>query len=77
MRHLCQLNQIPNLRKIEFDATMPAHKHGMNYLPEVSKLNAEFYRGSGMFFHMPGQWQITVDLNGQKTHRFSLDVVAK
>ncbi len=63
--------------QIAIDANMPAHKHGMNYLPEVAAIDAEIHRASGLFFHMPGQWQITADLKGEKTTRFYLDVSAK
>lgn len=63
--------------RVEIDANMPAHKHGMNYLPEVSALDAMNYRASGLFFHMPGLWQLTVELKGEKTQRFFVDVVAK
>ncbi|MEM8542029.1 MAG: FixH family protein [Pseudomonadota bacterium] len=63
--------------KVEMDATMPAHKHGMNYIPEVKKLSPEQFQATGMFFHMPGQWQVTVDLKDENTQRFYLDVTAQ
>lgn len=66
-----------NATQIEIDANMPAHKHGMNYLPEVSTIDQNIHRASGLFFHMPGQWQITVDLKGEKKRRFYLDVAAR
>lgn len=63
--------------EIEIDATMPAHKHGMNYLPDIAKLDTHRYRASGLFFHMPGQWRFTLDLKGQTAQRFHLNVAAK
>ena len=63
--------------EVEMDATMPAHKHGMNYIPEVKKTGPEQLQATGMFFHMPGQWQVTVDLKDKDTHRFYLDVTAQ
>ncbi|MEO1161077.1 MAG: FixH family protein [Pseudomonadota bacterium] len=64
--------------EIRLDATMPAHKHGMNYRPEVKPVEGNTYRGSGMFFHMPGKWQISVDLvTGSESRRFVLEVPAR
>ncbi len=62
--------------EIKLDALMPAHKHGMNYRPET-KLESGQFRTSGMFFHMPGQWQISVDLQDEMKQRFYLDVAAR
>ena len=72
----------PNIEKVErvtIDATMPAHKHGMNYKPDVTSMDAGIkYKASGLFFHMPGQWRITVDVyGGRGGERFSIDVPAK
>lgn len=62
---------------IVFDAIMPAHQHGMNYVPSTQALEAGHYKGTGMFFHMPGNWQISAVLKDGETHRFFLDVIAK
>lgn len=68
----------PGIGNLRLDATMPAHKHGMNYRPEVKPVANNVYRGSGMFFHMPGEWQISVDLvSGGESRRFLLTVPAK
>lgn len=70
--------QQPVVGNLKLDATMPAHKHGMNYRPEVQKVADKIFRGTGMFFHMPGQWQITIDLlSGDKALRFALKVPAR
>lgn len=69
--------ELSEAAKVEMDATMPAHKHGMNYIPEVEKVGPEQYQATGMFFHMPGQWQVTADLKDKETNRFYLDVTAK
>ncbi len=43
------------------DATMPAHKHGMNTVPTVVPGNAPGrYLAQGLLFHMPGNWEITI-----------------
>lgn len=49
------------------DANMPAHKHGMNYRPDVVAIGDQQFQASGMLFHMPGQWelQINVDYAGR------------
>ena len=68
----------PGIGNIRLDAKMPAHKHGMNYKPEIKEMADNMYRGSGMFFHMPGEWQISVDLliDGE-SRRFLLKVPAR
>lgn len=53
------------------DATMPAHRHGMNYRPALKPLGDGRWRVEGLLFHMPGQWELRLDvrldarLNGQ------------
>ena len=49
------------------DATMPAHRHGMNYRPTLTALGGGRWRVEGLLFHMPGTWELRVDtrLNGQ------------
>ena len=44
------------------DATMPEHRHGMNYQPSVVKKDGA-YRASGLMFHMPGRWQFAFDVD--------------
>lgn len=71
-------DQQPDTGGLRLGATMPAHKHGMNYKPEIQVVADNIYRGSGMFFHMPGEWQITIDLlSGDSTQRFLLKVPAR
>lgn len=43
------------------DADMPEHKHGMNTKPEVSG-DGRVWRVEGMLFHMPGYWELYVDV---------------
>jgi hypothetical protein len=49
--------------RLRVDATMPEHRHGMNYRPVVSARSAA-YRAEGMLFHMPGRWDVTFDVEG-------------
>ena len=47
---------------VKANASMPRHKHGMNYRPSMrSKANGVF-RFDGFLFHMPGLWQFRIDL---------------
>ena len=54
-------------RAVRVDATMPEHRHGMNYRPVVTARSATVYRAEGLLFHMPGRWVLTfdVDANGR------------
>jgi hypothetical protein len=58
---ICSLNGKPVPMLIKIDADMPAHKHGMNYKPKVSKTTSG-YIAEGMMFHMPGAWRVTFEL---------------
>ena len=41
---------------LRVDATMPAHRHGMNYRPSLQHLDDGRWRAKGLMFHMPGHW---------------------
>jgi hypothetical protein len=57
------------------DAYMPAHRHGMNYRPRVSRKDDGTYVAEGLLFHMPGQWQLRFDVErGGRTERLSHDI---
>lgn len=47
---------------LKVDASMPAHKHGMNYQPRVAPTGPGKYTATGLMFHMPGQWQFVFDV---------------
>ena len=47
---------------VRVDASMPEHKHGMNYRPGVTMVRPGTYRAEGLLFHMPGRWDLTFDL---------------
>ncbi|MGH1440676.1 MAG: hypothetical protein ACRBBR_11220 [Cellvibrionaceae bacterium] len=42
-----------------FDASMPAHGHGMNYKANITKLKNGVHLIEGLLLHMPGEWQFT------------------
>ncbi|MEP2979109.1 MAG: hypothetical protein ABJO86_06460 [Lentilitoribacter sp.] len=50
------------IERIKVDATMPAHQHGMNYTPEITSMENGNFFISGMFFHMPGLWQLEISV---------------
>ena len=44
------------------DATMPAHRHGMNYRPSITPLGGGRWRADGLMFHMAGRWELRFDI---------------
>jgi hypothetical protein len=44
------------------DAAMPEHRHGMNYRPSVKPLGDGRWRVEGLMFHMPGRWELQLDV---------------
>lgn len=47
------------------DATMPEHQHGMNYRPRIQRVGAAQdgrWRAEGLMFHMPGRWDLRLDV---------------
>lgn len=47
---------------VAVDATMPAHRHGMNYRPSLLPLGDGRWRAEGLLFHMSGAWELRLDL---------------
>ncbi|MDP5219668.1 hypothetical protein Q5Y75_20805 [Ruegeria sp. 2205SS24-7] len=64
--------------EMRVDAVMPAHQHGMNYLPVVTAIGDDVFRIDDMLFHMPGKWELQVDVeyNGQ-TVSYTYDLALK
>lgn len=46
---------------LHVDATMPEHRHGMNYRPGVSARGAGLFHAEGLMFHMPGRWELVFE----------------
>lgn len=63
--HVCSLDGKP-IRRLAIDATMPAHRHGMNYKPELVDLGDGRYEAKGFLFHMPGKWEIALSVYGEE-----------
>ncbi len=68
-----EADQFPD--RIVVDATMPAHKHGMNYEPATAKVDSGHYAVENLLFHMPGVWRFEVTAyENDKPHRYTHDV---
>ncbi len=64
--------------RFEIDATMPRHRHGMNYTPKVTADEKQIYAVTGLFFHMPGLWRFNVIVRANKERQqFTHDVVVE
>ena len=48
------------------DASMPEHRHGMNYRPRIVALGGGRFRAEGMMFHMSGRWQLEFGVQSAK-----------
>jgi hypothetical protein len=44
------------------DAAMPQHGHGMNRVPRIERIGDGAFRVEGLFFHMPGKWELYFDV---------------
>jgi hypothetical protein len=61
--------QVRRLR-LEVDAAMPDHRHGLNARPQVSGNARDGFQVEGLLLHMPGYWEIYFDLTeGPVTER--------
>jgi hypothetical protein len=72
---LCDRNGASPASLLKVDATMPEHRHGMNYRPVIMPLGGGRFRVEGMMFHMAGRWQLAFDVQaGKETLRLVHDV---
>lgn len=64
-----------NTELLAVEATMPAHRHGMNYQASIEQTAPGHWRVQGMLWHMPGQWQLSLKLRlAQHIQRLSTAV---
>jgi hypothetical protein len=49
-------------RLLRVDATMPEHRHGMNYRPSLQALGDGVWRVEGLLWHMSGRWELRLDV---------------
>ena len=74
---ICDKDTPSEVQLQKADATMPAHRHGMNYRPVIKPLGVGRYRVEGMMFHMAGQWELAFEVkSGRETLRLSQEVHA-
>ena len=60
---------------LRVDATMPEHRHGMNYRPSFKPLGEGRWRVEGLLWHMSGRWELTLDLQAKgQDHRLRQSV---
>lgn len=62
--------------KIHLSAMMPTHYHGLAQVPFIKRTENGAWRGEGINFHMPGYWQVYIDIdNGIITERAQIDIM--
>ena len=59
---VCANAGAPPFEELTVDARMPEHGHGMNYKTSVRRTADGRYRAEGLLFHMPGRWEIIIEL---------------
>lgn len=65
----------PDVR-IDASADMPEHGHGMNLSPRVARTGPGTFHVDGMLMHMPGAWEIYIDVSRDGTpHRATFPVL--
>lgn len=71
-----RMAEVPRLTLV--DAQMPAHRHGMNYKPKVTKKDWGVYRAEGLLLHMPGEWEFVFEFTGaDKPERLTFRIDAQ
>jgi len=48
------------------NASMPEHRHGMNYKPSIRGSGDGRFRVEGWVFHMPGRWEFAFEAGGER-----------
>lgn len=75
---VCPRAGLPPLVELAVDATMPEHRHGMNYVPRIDVQGPGRFDVHGMVFHMAGRWRIDFVLRAaEDTERLSLDYLLR
>jgi hypothetical protein len=74
---VCARDGQPRPATLRVDATMPEHKHGMNYRPSVTPKGTDRFAADGVMLHMAGHWEIVFDINigaAQESLRTSVEI---
>jgi len=59
---LCPRAGAAAVEGLAIDATMPEHRHGMNYVPVLRADGVDAWIADGLLFHMPGRWRLSFDV---------------
>ena len=59
---VCPRDGAAAVEAVRVDATMPEHRHGMNYRAAVTTTGPGRFRAEGLLFHMPGRWDLSFDV---------------
>lgn len=51
-----------NSELLSVKATMPSHRHGMNYVPSIDTIESGHWRVEGLLWHMRGSWELVFEL---------------
>lgn len=65
----------PGAVLVRVDAWMPEHRHGMNYRPSVQPRGDGRWRVEGLLFHMPGRWELRLDVQANGASARLLETV--
>ncbi len=73
---VCPRDGQPTPESVRIDATMPEHRHGMNYKPSIKLAGGGRYVAEGLLFHMAGRWEMVFEVRGAgKVDRLTRDHV--
>src|SRR4030095_10177177 len=67
-----------DIAALKVDATRPAHKHGMNYVPTIARDGSGRFRAAGLLLHMAGRWEFAFDVSssgGREAPRNHVDAL--
>lgn len=57
-------------RLLRVDATMPEHRHGMNYRPSLKMQGQGRWRAEGLLWHMAGRWELAFEVESGGERRW-------
>jgi hypothetical protein len=74
---ICALSGPTSPLRLEVDARMPEHGHGMNYRPAIEALGPAQFRARGLLLHMAGRWRFeftVVAADGRERLPLQIDI---
>jgi hypothetical protein len=75
--NVCTKNDMP-AELVAVEAQMPEGRRGANNRPTIVSLGDGRYRVEGMVFHMPGRWELSIDVRaGAEIERLSHELEVK